>query len=236
MSGKGGGGAAPPPPPPPPAGGSGEGKGGKKFEVNVVHNVMGSVAGSGSGDFHLYRHQRNRELARMRKMDAEHARELKKIAFEAALQTNKRSAEERTRKRADKRKRRKQKKAEKKRKLAAAEGKTATDSFTVTMRPAPRQTGAKAAGGAASDGKSDADGAEDSVGPSLPPGMEESKATEAPAVGAAPAAAAAAAAAATPRPGGGGGGMKRRMAAAGRRPAVKPARGGITIVDDDADF
>lgn len=42
---------------------------GKKLVTERVRNVMGSCAGAGSGEFHLYRHARRTEMLRVEAMD-----------------------------------------------------------------------------------------------------------------------------------------------------------------------
>lgn len=43
---------------------------GKKYEPpDFVRNVMGSSAGAGSGEFHVYRHLRRKEMSRLKEME-----------------------------------------------------------------------------------------------------------------------------------------------------------------------
>lgn len=43
---------------------------GRNYEPpDFVRNVMGSSAGAGSGEFHVYRHLRRKEMARLKEMD-----------------------------------------------------------------------------------------------------------------------------------------------------------------------
>lgn len=43
----------------------------KGVKVEKVSNLYGSVSGSCSGDFHVYRHARRREMERLKEMDDE---------------------------------------------------------------------------------------------------------------------------------------------------------------------
>jgi Protein of unknown function (DUF1168) len=86
-------------------GGGGEVKGGVKPEKVV--NPYGSTAGAGSGDFHVYRHARNRELQRQQHMDLTAAEQEAEELFRRNQEENKEWEEERTAKRRKKRERQK---------------------------------------------------------------------------------------------------------------------------------
>lgn len=76
------------------------GKGVAGFKPQTVNNVMGSVAGSGSGDFHHYRADRAREHYRLKKMDEDWENRIKDQEFAKRVAVNKKKTEDRTRKRA----------------------------------------------------------------------------------------------------------------------------------------
>jgi len=71
----------------------------KGFKPQKVNNVMGSVAGSGSGDFHHYRAGRRREMLRLKKMDADWEASKLDEAFDREQAQKKKLCEDRTRKR-----------------------------------------------------------------------------------------------------------------------------------------
>ncbi|EDX07312.1 PRKR-interacting protein 1 homolog [Drosophila simulans] len=73
-----------------------------------VRNVMGSSAGAGSGEFHVYRHLRRKEYARQKNIQNQSAREAADEAYQQKLDDNKRAAEEKTAKKRAKRLKRKQ--------------------------------------------------------------------------------------------------------------------------------
>lgn len=95
---------------------------GQVLRVPVVHNVMGSAAGAGSGLFHIYRHERRREMSRLKSMEEEHTELSAEQAFRSRVEHVRQEADERTRKRADKRRRRKEKSRQKKRRDAGPDG------------------------------------------------------------------------------------------------------------------
>ncbi|XP_036623573.1 PRKR-interacting protein 1 isoform X1 [Trichosurus vulpecula] len=68
-----------------------------------VRDVMGSSAGAGSGEFHVYRHLRRREYQRQDFMDAMAEKQKMDAEFQERLQRNKMTAEEQTAKRRKKR-------------------------------------------------------------------------------------------------------------------------------------
>ncbi|EDW77053.1 uncharacterized protein Dwil_GK22164 [Drosophila willistoni] len=73
-----------------------------------VRNVMGSSAGAGSGEFHVYRHLRRKEYARQKNIQHQSAQEAADSAFQQKLEDNRRSAEEKTAKKRAKRLKKKQ--------------------------------------------------------------------------------------------------------------------------------
>ncbi|KAI8036228.1 PRKR-interacting protein 1 homolog [Drosophila gunungcola] len=73
-----------------------------------VRNVMGSSAGAGSGEFHVYRHLRRKEYARQKNIQNQSSREAADEAFQQKLDDNRRAAEEKTAKKRAKRQKRKQ--------------------------------------------------------------------------------------------------------------------------------
>ncbi|XP_001360517.3 PRKR-interacting protein 1 homolog [Drosophila pseudoobscura] len=73
-----------------------------------VRNVMGSSAGAGSGEFHVYRHLRRKEYARQKNIQHQSAREAADDAFQQKIDDNRRLAEERTAKKRAKRLKKKQ--------------------------------------------------------------------------------------------------------------------------------
>ncbi|XP_074869721.1 PRKR-interacting protein 1 [Carettochelys insculpta] len=75
-----------------------------------VRDVMGSSAGAGSGEFHVYRHLRRREYQRQDFMDAMAEKQKLDEEYQKKLEENKMVAEEQTAKRRRKRQKLKEKK------------------------------------------------------------------------------------------------------------------------------
>ena len=69
--------------------------------VEKVNNVMGSTAGAGSGEYHMYRHGRRREMERIADMEKSAVECEKEEAFEARVEAKRKECEERTRKNAE---------------------------------------------------------------------------------------------------------------------------------------
>ncbi|CAK1551157.1 unnamed protein product [Leptosia nina] len=76
---------------------------------DFVRNVMGSSAGAGSGEFHVYRHLRRKEYARQKFIQEKSELEKLDDEYHMKLDENKRKAEERTAKKRAKRLKKKQK-------------------------------------------------------------------------------------------------------------------------------
>ncbi|XP_014668028.1 PREDICTED: PRKR-interacting protein 1 homolog [Priapulus caudatus] len=81
---------------------------------DFVRNVMGSSAGAGSGEFHVYRHIRRREYARQQLIEETGKREDENEAYHEKLNKHKTEAEARTAKKRAKRLKKKEKMKEKK--------------------------------------------------------------------------------------------------------------------------
>lgn len=80
-----------------------------------VRNVMGSSAGAGSGEFHVYRHLRRKEYARLNFIETQAKNEQLDESYRQKIEENRRKAEEATAKKRAKRLKKKEKlKAKKK--------------------------------------------------------------------------------------------------------------------------
>ncbi|XP_060768948.1 PRKR-interacting protein 1 homolog [Neoarius graeffei] len=75
-----------------------------------VRDVMGSSAGAGSGEFHVYRHLRRREYQRQDFLDRLSEKQKLDEEYQEKMKENQQAAEERTAKRKKKREKLKQKK------------------------------------------------------------------------------------------------------------------------------
>ncbi|XP_001651008.2 PRKR-interacting protein 1 homolog [Aedes aegypti] len=76
---------------------------------SFVRNVMGSSAGAGSGEFHVYRHLRRKEYARQKHIQEKSRSEQLDDEFQQKLEQNKQDAEDRTAKKRAKRQKKKAK-------------------------------------------------------------------------------------------------------------------------------
>mmetsp|Transcript_14813 Transcript_14813/g.21184 ORF Transcript_14813/g.21184 Transcript_14813/m.21184 type:complete len:236 (-) Transcript_14813:106-813(-) len=79
-----------------------------------VSNPYGSTAGAGSGEFHVYRHARAREMARLKALDDDEKRRIRDQAFESKVEKWNKEEDAKTEKRRKKRRREKEAKERKK--------------------------------------------------------------------------------------------------------------------------
>ncbi|XP_027219090.1 PRKR-interacting protein 1 homolog [Penaeus vannamei] len=91
----------------------------KKFSdpAEFVRNVMGSSAGAGSGEFHVYRHIRRREYARQEFLNQMKDKDNLNHEYHEKIEENRRALEAKTAKKRAKRQRQKEKQAAKRQKL-----------------------------------------------------------------------------------------------------------------------
>ena len=84
----------------------------KEKDVNKAadfqYNVMGSSAGAGSGEFHVYRQIRRKEADRQKELGKRKDRDDMNEAYHQKLEENEKAAEERTAKKRAKRQKKKQ--------------------------------------------------------------------------------------------------------------------------------
>mmetsp|Transcript_5994 Transcript_5994/g.14525 ORF Transcript_5994/g.14525 Transcript_5994/m.14525 type:complete len:244 (+) Transcript_5994:102-833(+) len=92
----------------------------KKLVTEKVVNPYGSTSGAGSGEFHVYRHARARELARWNALDAEAKEQEAEQKFRASLQEDQTSRETKAEK--NRRKRQREKEAKRRKKHLKAAG------------------------------------------------------------------------------------------------------------------
>merc|ERR1712141_850657 len=71
------------------------------------HNIMGSSAGAGSGEFHLYRQMRRKEANRQAILNYRKVRDDLNDAFHQKIEENEKAAEDKTAKKRQKRQKRK---------------------------------------------------------------------------------------------------------------------------------
>lgn len=90
----------------------------KKFSdpAEFVRNVMGSSAGAGSGEFHVYRHIRRREYARQEFLQNCKEKDDQDVAYHRRLEENRRAVEEKAAKNRAKRQRQKERQKAKRQK------------------------------------------------------------------------------------------------------------------------
>mmetsp|Transcript_20671 Transcript_20671/g.44731 ORF Transcript_20671/g.44731 Transcript_20671/m.44731 type:complete len:210 (-) Transcript_20671:1279-1908(-) len=88
-------------------GGASEGAA-EKVRTEKVVNAYGSTAGANSGEFHVYRQARAREMGRMANLEQQKEQQQKDMEFQQTVLENKLKDEERTAKRRKKRQRQKE--------------------------------------------------------------------------------------------------------------------------------
>ncbi|XP_051264529.1 PRKR-interacting protein 1 homolog [Dicentrarchus labrax] len=93
-----------------------------------VRDVMGSSAGAGSGEFHVYRHLRRREYQRQDFLDKMSEKQNEDLDYLDKVEQNKQAAEERTAKRRKKREKLRKKKLMAKKAKEEAKKKNEEDS------------------------------------------------------------------------------------------------------------
>lgn len=77
-----------------------------------MFNATSSIAGAGSGEFNIYRNQRNREASRQARMDHEHKDQQHREEFEERAKILKNYADAITKKKREKREKKKKKQME----------------------------------------------------------------------------------------------------------------------------
>lgn len=85
-----------------------------KVKVEKVVNPYSSTAGAGSGEFHVYRHARAREMARVKEIDEADEKKRSDLEYQKKVEELRWSDLERTQKRSKKRQREKEAKRRKK--------------------------------------------------------------------------------------------------------------------------
>ncbi|XP_054091011.1 PRKR-interacting protein 1 homolog isoform X2 [Zeugodacus cucurbitae] len=86
-------------------------KGYNQTVPTFVRNVMGSSAGAGSGEFHVYRHLRREEYSRQKNIQAMSIKEQQDLEFKRKLEQNQIISQERTAKKRAKRLKKKERAA-----------------------------------------------------------------------------------------------------------------------------
>merc|ERR1712200_74508 len=119
----------------------------KEKDINKApefnHNIMGSSAGAGSGEFHLYRQMRRKEQNRLKILGARQERDELNEAYHQKLEENQKMADERTEKKRKKRQRQKNKKKNGAKKKDTAKEEETTESETKETESADKPAKSK---------------------------------------------------------------------------------------------
>mmetsp|Transcript_25770 Transcript_25770/g.60416 ORF Transcript_25770/g.60416 Transcript_25770/m.60416 type:complete len:220 (+) Transcript_25770:89-748(+) len=97
-----------------------EGNDNGKLVTEKVVNPYGSTSGAGSGEFHVYRHARAREMARWNALDLEEKEKKEEIGFRTALENDRKEMETKVSK--NRKKRQREKEAKRRKKVMKAAG------------------------------------------------------------------------------------------------------------------
>ena len=97
-----------------------EGKDNGKLVTEKVVNPYGSTSGAGSGEFHVYRHARAREMARWNALDLEEKEKKEELEFRTALENDRKQMEIKASK--NRKKRQREKEAKRRKKVMKAAG------------------------------------------------------------------------------------------------------------------
>ncbi len=89
---------------------------------DFVRNVMGSSAGAGSGEFHVYRHLRRKEYARQKYIQESAKLDAEDVEFQRRIEQHKEEADQKTAKKRAKRLKKKMKAKQKKNGSKSANG------------------------------------------------------------------------------------------------------------------
>ena len=116
-----------------------------RIKVDKIDNVMGSQAGAGSGDFHMYRGHRRTEMLRVERMDRAAAVDDLEEAHEARVAAKRKECEDRTARNAEKRRKKKATKAKRDAVHAGTGGSAAFQDDGSFMEKARAQLAAAAA-------------------------------------------------------------------------------------------
>jgi len=92
----------------------------QKLVTEKVVNPYGSTSGAGSGEFHVYRHARAREMARWNALDLESKQKQEELDFRAALEDDRKQEETKASK--NRKKRQREKDAKRRKKFMKAAG------------------------------------------------------------------------------------------------------------------